>query len=77
MSHWHDTMVDKPEANGAVYATGWIGHAGRDRGGLGVRDLATPLKRFTGRQLGLVCAWRCRAQGAPDGTYAPLRRGFC
>jgi hypothetical protein len=23
MSHWHDTMVDRPEANGVVYATGW------------------------------------------------------
>jgi len=23
MSHWYDTMVDRPEADGAVYATGW------------------------------------------------------
>jgi hypothetical protein len=23
MSHWHDTMVDGPEADGAVYVTGW------------------------------------------------------
>jgi hypothetical protein len=23
MSHWHDTMVDRPETNGAVYVTGW------------------------------------------------------
>jgi hypothetical protein len=23
MSHWYDTMVDGPEADGAVYATGW------------------------------------------------------
>jgi hypothetical protein len=23
MSHWHDTMVDRPEADGAIYATGW------------------------------------------------------
>jgi hypothetical protein len=23
MSHWHDTMVDMPETDGAVYATGW------------------------------------------------------
>jgi hypothetical protein len=23
MSHWHDTMVDRPEADGAVYVTGW------------------------------------------------------
>ena len=23
MSHWHDTMVDRPETDGAVYATGW------------------------------------------------------
>ncbi len=23
MSHWHDTMVDRPEADSAVYATGW------------------------------------------------------
>ena len=23
MTHWHDTMVDQPEADGAVYAAGW------------------------------------------------------
>jgi hypothetical protein len=23
MIHWHDTMVDRPETDGAVYATGW------------------------------------------------------
>jgi hypothetical protein len=23
MTHWHDTMVDQPENDGAVYATGW------------------------------------------------------
>ena len=23
MNHWHDTMVDQPEADGAVYAAGW------------------------------------------------------
>jgi hypothetical protein len=23
MSHWHDTMVDRPEADGAVYVAGW------------------------------------------------------
>jgi len=23
MSHWHDTMVDRPEADGTVYVTGW------------------------------------------------------
>jgi hypothetical protein len=24
MTHWHDTMVDRPpESDGAVYATGW------------------------------------------------------
>jgi hypothetical protein len=23
MTHWRDTMVDRPEAGGAVYATGW------------------------------------------------------
>ena len=22
MTHWHDTMVDQPETDGAVYATG-------------------------------------------------------
>jgi hypothetical protein len=22
MCHWHDTMVDRPEADGAVYVTG-------------------------------------------------------
>jgi hypothetical protein len=23
MAHWHDTMVDRPETDGAVYLTGW------------------------------------------------------
>ena len=23
MTHWHDTMVDRPEVDGAGYATGW------------------------------------------------------
>ena len=23
MSQWHDTMVDRPEADGAAYMTGW------------------------------------------------------
>jgi hypothetical protein len=23
MTHWHDSMVDRPETDGAVYATGW------------------------------------------------------
>jgi hypothetical protein len=23
MSHWHDTMVDQPTNDGAIYATGW------------------------------------------------------
>lgn len=23
MNHWHDTMVDRPEADGAGYVTGW------------------------------------------------------
>jgi hypothetical protein len=23
MSHWHDTMVDRPETDGTVYVTGW------------------------------------------------------
>jgi hypothetical protein len=23
MSHWHDTMVDRPEPDGAAYVTGW------------------------------------------------------
>ena len=23
MSRWHDTMVDRPEADGAVYVTCW------------------------------------------------------
>jgi len=23
MTHWHDTMVDRPQADGAIYATGW------------------------------------------------------
>lgn len=23
MSHWYDTTVDRPETDGAVYATGW------------------------------------------------------
>jgi hypothetical protein len=23
MGHWHDTMVERPDTDGAVYATGW------------------------------------------------------
>lgn len=23
MSQWHDSMVDRPETNGAAYLTGW------------------------------------------------------
>jgi hypothetical protein len=23
MTHWHDTMVDQPSTDGAVYVTGW------------------------------------------------------
>ncbi|WP_425114375.1 hypothetical protein [Bradyrhizobium sp.] len=23
MSHWYDTTVERPETDGAVYATGW------------------------------------------------------
>lgn len=23
MTHWHDTMVDRPESDGAAYVTGW------------------------------------------------------
>jgi hypothetical protein len=23
MTHWHDTMVDRPERDGEVYVTGW------------------------------------------------------
>jgi hypothetical protein len=23
MTHWNDTMVDKPESDGAIYAIGW------------------------------------------------------
>jgi hypothetical protein len=23
MTHWHDTMVDRPEMDGAVFVTGW------------------------------------------------------
>jgi hypothetical protein len=23
MSHWHDTMVDRPGTDSAIYATGW------------------------------------------------------
>jgi len=23
MSHWHDTMVDRPESDGPAYVTGW------------------------------------------------------
>jgi hypothetical protein len=23
MAHWHDSMVDRPETDGAVYVTGW------------------------------------------------------
>ena len=28
-------------------------------------------ERFSARQLGLACAWRCRAQGTPTGTRRP------
>jgi hypothetical protein len=37
---------------------------------MGVRDLAT-LERFTGGQLALVFARRCRAQGATDWNLRP------
>jgi len=23
VTHWHDTMVDRPESDGAAYVTGW------------------------------------------------------
>jgi hypothetical protein len=23
MTHWHDTMVDRPQTDSAVYVTGW------------------------------------------------------
>jgi hypothetical protein len=23
MTHWNDTMVDRPESDGTIYATGW------------------------------------------------------
>jgi len=23
MTHWRDTMVDRPETDGAIYVTGW------------------------------------------------------
>lgn len=23
MTHWHDSMVDRPETDGAPYVTGW------------------------------------------------------
>ena len=23
VTHWHDSMVDRPETDGAVYVTGW------------------------------------------------------
>jgi hypothetical protein len=23
MTHWNDTMVDRPESDGAIYAVGW------------------------------------------------------
>jgi hypothetical protein len=23
MTHWNDTMVDRPESDGAIYAAGW------------------------------------------------------
>jgi hypothetical protein len=23
MTHWNDTMVDRPESDSAIYATGW------------------------------------------------------
>jgi hypothetical protein len=35
MTHWHDTMVDRPETDGAVYVTGWTLQ-------FGFRDLGPP-----------------------------------
>jgi hypothetical protein len=32
MNHWHDTMVDQPEADGTVYAAGWTISAWRCSG---------------------------------------------
>ena len=43
MTHWNDTMVDRPESDAAIYATGWSisdpGRARRDLRGLDFRDL--------------------------------------
>jgi hypothetical protein len=33
-------------------------------------------ERFSARQLGLACAWRCRAQGTSDWNTPPLHREF-
>jgi hypothetical protein len=58
MSHWHDTMVDRPEADGAAYVTGWtisgLSVLAVILAAWGVRDLATTLERFTGGLLALV-----------------------
>ena len=75
MSHWHDTMVDRPEADGAAYVTGWtisgLSVLAVILAAWGVRDLATTLERFTGGLLALVFARRCRAQGATDWNLRP------
>jgi hypothetical protein len=49
MSHWHDTMVDRPETDGAVYVIWWwvslnvAGELGLNRAAIGAY-----LKPWTG-----------------------------
>jgi hypothetical protein len=63
MSHWHDTIVDRPEADGAVYATGWtISGLATLVVILAVWVFAISRRRWNG----LVFARRCRAQGDTD-----------
>jgi hypothetical protein len=44
---------------------------------VGLKCNAAPVEetRAMGRQLGFVCAWRCRAQGAPDWNLRPPPSG--
>jgi hypothetical protein len=37
MPHWHDTMVDRPESDGALYITGWT------IGGLAILGIIVPV----------------------------------
>src|SRR5260370_24173830 len=49
MAHWRDTMVDRPEMDGAVYVTGWTISAQKEKPTSGIANIGD-------RQLVLVCA---------------------